>query len=179
MSRVKPISVEEAQGEVKELYQNLAKKMGKVFNIFLNMGNSAATLKGFLSLSEAANQTSIPPKLREEISLVVGQTNHCQYCLSAHTTLARELGINDQDILKARHGESQDSKHQAILKFAKTVVENRGHVSNQDIASLKAAGVTDTELVEIILLININMFTNYFNLITDPKVDFPIAPEIS
>lgn len=179
MSRVKPINVEEAKGEVKELYQDLEKKMGKVINIFLNMGNSAATLKGFLSMSEAANQTTIPPKVREQIALIVGQTNHCQYCLSSHTTLAKGLGINDQDILRARHGESQDPKSQAILKFAKAVVENRSHISNQDVACLKAAGVNDTELVEIILLININMFTNYFNLITDPKVDFPIAPEIS
>jgi uncharacterized peroxidase-related enzyme len=179
MSRVKPVNVEEAKGEVKDLYQNLEKKMGKVLNIFLNMGNSAATLKGFLNLSEAADQTSIAPRLREQLALIVGQTNHCQYCLAAHTTIAKGLGVNEQDILKARHGESHDPKSQAILRFAKTVVENRGHISNQDVASLKAAGVSDTELVEIILLINVNMFTNYFNLITDPKIDFLMAPELS
>ncbi len=179
MSRVKPMTIEEAKGDVKDLYQSLEKKMGRVLNIFLNMGNSAAVLKGYLSLHEAANQTSIPPKIREQIALLVGQANHCQYCLSAHTTVAKSLGINDQDILQARLGESQDSKSQAILKFAKTAVENRGHLSNQDIASLKATGINDQELVEIILLISLNLFTNYFNLITDPKIDFPLAPEIS
>ena len=178
MSRVKPVSVEEAKGEVKELYQSLQQKMGKVFNIFLNMGNSANTLKGFLALSDAANHTSLSSKLREQIALIVGQSNHCQYCLSAHTMIAKGTGISEQEILKARHGESQHPKDQAILKFAKQVVENRGNVSNQDIASLKAAGVNDTELVEIILVIIVNMFTNYFNLITDPKIDFPLAPEL-
>jgi uncharacterized peroxidase-related enzyme len=179
MSRVKPVNVEEAKGEVKDIYQALEKKMGKVVNIFLNMGNSAATLKGFVNLNDAAGQTSLSPKLREEIALIIGQTNHCQYCLSAHTAIAKGLGINEQDILKARHGESQDPKTQAILKFAKTIVENRGHLSNQDVASLKAAGVDDKELVEVILLIIVNMFSNYFNLITDPKVDFPPAPELN
>jgi uncharacterized peroxidase-related enzyme len=179
MARVKPVNLEDAKGEVHDLYQTLQKKMGKVINIFQNMGNSAATLKGFLDLSEAANRTSLPPKLREQIALAVGQTNHCQYCLSAHTMLAKGAGMNEQEIIKARHAESQDPKNRAILKFAKQVVENRGNVSNQDIASLKAAGVTDTELVEIILIIMVNMFTNYFNLITDPKIDFPIAPELS
>jgi uncharacterized peroxidase-related enzyme len=179
MSRVRPVNVEEAKGEVRDIYQALEKKMGKVVNIFLNMGNSAATLKGFVNLNEVAEQTSLSPKLREELALVVGQTNHCQYCLSAHTAIAKGLGMNEQDILKARHGESQDPKTQAILKFAKTVVENRGHLSNQDVASVKAAGVNDTELVEVILLIIVNMFTNYFNLITDPKVDFPPAPELN
>lgn len=179
MSRVKPVSVEEAKGEVKELYQHLQQNMGKVFNIFLNMGNSPATLKGFLSLSDAANQTSLSPKLKEQIALIVGQSNHCQYCLSAHTVIAKGKGLSDQDILKARHGESSNAKDQAILKFTKQVVENRGNVSNQDVASLKAAGVSDTEFVEIILQIMVNIFTNYFNLITDPKIDFPLAPELS
>jgi uncharacterized peroxidase-related enzyme len=178
MSRVKPVSVDEAQGEVKTIYQSLQKKMGKVINIFLNMGNSAPALKGFLGLSEAAEHTSIPPNLREKIALIVGQINHCEYCLSAHSAGAKRLGISEQDILKARHGEAEDPKNQAILKFAKIVIERRGQVSNQDVASLKAAGVSDAELVDIILLINVNIFTNYFNLITDPKIDFPIAPQL-
>lgn len=179
MSRVKPISPEEAQNEVKTIYQDFEKKLGKVPNIFLNMGNSAAALKAFLGLSEAANQTSLSPLLREQIALVVGQANHCQYCLSAHTAIAKGLGVKEHDILSARHGESQETKSHAILTFAKTVVESRGHVSNQDIATLKAAGVNDQELVEIIVLITLNMYTNYFNLITDPKIDFPHAPELT
>lgn len=179
MSRVKPLTVEEAKGETKELYQKLEKKMGKVINIFLNMGNSPTTLKAYLQLSDAAEQTTLSPQLREEIALIVGQSNHCQYCLSAHSAIAKNLGINEIDILKARHAESSDAKSQAILKFAKTVVENRGNISNQDVASLKAAGVSDKELVEVLLVINVNMFTNYFNLATDTKIDFPLAPELS
>lgn len=179
MSRVKPVHIEEAKGEVKDLYQSLQKKMGKVINIFLNMGNSAATLKGFLALNDAASQTSLSPKLREQIALIVGQTNHCQYCLSAHTMLAKKAGMSEQDILKARHAESQDPKEHAILKFSKQIVENRGNISNQDLASLKAAGVNDTELVEVILIVIENLFTNYFNLITDPKIDFPPIPELN
>lgn len=179
MTRVKPVTMQEAKEDVKEIYKNLEKKMGKVLNIFQNMGNSPAVLKAYLSLSEAANQTTLSPKLREEIALIVGQTNHCQYCLSAHTAIAKGLGIKEQDILNARQGESKDPKDQAILKFVKAVVESRGRIQNQDIANLKAAGVNDTELVEILLLINLNMFTNYFNLVTDPKIDFPLAPELS
>ena len=178
MSRVKPVTVEEAKGEVKELYHSLQQHMGKVFNIFLNMGNSAATLKGFLSLSDAASHTHLNPKLREQIALSVGQANHCQYCLSAHSAIAKSQGMSQEEILKSRFAESTHIKDSAILKFAKQVVDNRGNVSNQDVASLKAAGVDDTEFVEIVFIILLNMFTNYFNHITDPKIDFPLAPEL-
>lgn len=178
MTRVKPVSVEEAKGEVKDIYHSLQEKMGKVFNIFQNMGNSPATLNGFLALSGAAEQTSISPKLREQIALIVGQSNHCQYCLSAHTAIAKGQGLSEQEIMKARQGESSNAKDHAILKFAKYIVENRGNVSNQEIASLKAVGVNDTEIVEIVLIVVVNLFTNYFNLVTDPKIDFPLAPDL-
>lgn len=179
MTRVQPVTPEKAQPAVKEIYSSLEKKLGKVPNIFQNLGNSAAVLKGFLGFSDAVNQTSLNPKVREEIALIVGQTNQCNYCLSAHTATAKMAGIKEQDIMMARKGESQDPKTSAILHFAKTVVEKRGNVTDQDVASLKSKGVSDAELVEIIMTISVNMFTNYFNLITDPKIDFPVAPKLS
>ncbi len=178
MPRIQPMNAENAKGEVRELYQSLEKKLGRVPNIFLNMGNSPLMLKGFLALNAAANHTNLLPKTREQIALLVSQINHCQYCLSAHTMMAEKIGMSEQEILKARQAESQDTKDQAILKFTKQVIEQRGNVSNQDVASIKAAGIDDSEFVEIILVIMENIFTNYFNLITDPKIDFPLASEM-
>lgn len=179
MPRIKSINKEEASAELKQVYETLEKKMGKVINIFQGMGNSLETLKGFLSLSEQANHTSIPPKLRELIALVVGQSNNCQYCLSAHTSVAKGLGIGESDILKARQGDSQNPKENAILKFVKQIIDKKAHLSDADVSELKKAGVSDKEIVEIILLTVVNIFTNYFNLITDTKVDFPLAPDLN
>lgn len=178
MTRVQPITREKASPKVSEIYGVLEKKMGKVLNIFQNMGNSPAVLSGFLGLSEAANHTSLNPKLREEIALTVGQANSCNYCLSAHTAAAGFSGMSKDDIIKARKGEASNPKDKAILSFTKSVIEKRAQVTDQDVENLKAAGVTDTEIVEIILVIAVNLFTNYFNLITDPKIDFPLAPKL-
>lgn len=179
MSRVKPVTKEEAKNGVKEIYQVLEKKMGKIPNIFLNMGQSHAVLKAYMGLGEAANLTTIDPKVREEIALTVAQANDCHYCLSAHSAIAKSIGINEQTILQARLGQSQDPKTQAILRFSKLMVDKRGHLSDQEVDQLKKAGVSDTELVEIILVVIQNMFTNYFNHITDPAIDFPVAPELA
>lgn len=178
MARISPADQEKAKTEVKELYKTLERKIGRVPNIFLNLGNSPAALKGFLSLNDAAEQTSLSPKLREQIALSVSQTNRCLYCLSAHTTIAKGTGLSEQEIQQARQGEAQDPRTQAILNFVKLFIENRGNLSNQDVSTLKVAGVSDTELVEIVLVAFVSMFTNYFNLITDPQIDFPKAPEL-
>lgn len=173
MSRIQPVSPEQAKGQIKKIYEDLQKKTGTVFNIFQNMGNSATVLAAFLTLSEAAGQTSLTPKLREQIALIVAQINRCGYCLSAHTAIAKGTGLDEKQILDARKGKVQDAKSQAILQFAKEVVENRGNVSDAEFALLKKTGVTDQEVVEIILVIMVNIFTNYFNHITNPPIDFP------
>lgn len=179
MSRVVSVASEKAPSKVKEFYEAIQKKLGRIPNIFLNMGNSPAVLEGYLNFNEAISHTSLSPKLREQIALTVGQANNCHYCLSAHTTIAKGSGLKEEEIIQARQGHAQDSKTQAILKFVKQVVDLKGHLKNTDIAALKAAGVTDTELVEIIMVISINIFTNYFNHITDPKIDFPEAAPLN
>jgi uncharacterized peroxidase-related enzyme len=179
MARVTPVSPDKANKEVKDIYSSIEKSMGKVPNIFLNMGNSKAVLEGYLGLSKALNQTSLSPKLREQIALIVSETNQCEYCLSAHTAVAKIAGLPDQEILLARKGEAKDPKTQAILTFAKTIIDKRGHVTDQDLSKLKSAGINDTELVEIFLTTISTMFTNYFNHITDPTVDFPKVPQLT
>ncbi len=159
--------------ETKALLDGVQKKLGKVPNMFRNMANSPAVLKGYLLLSEAAAHTSFPPDLREEIALASAQANNCQYCLSAHTAIAKMLKVPEQDILKARKGEAEDPKRSAILHFVRQMVEKKGHVPEEDINELKAKGITDQELTELVLLVSLNLFTNYFNHITDPAIDFP------
>lgn len=179
MTRINPVTQDDAQGDLKQIYAGIAKNMGgKVPNIFQFMGNSQTALKGFLALSDAASHTSFTPQLREQIALVVGEANHCNYCLSAHTLLASKAGLPSQQIMQARHGDATDAKTQAILRFAKQAVEKRGKVTEQELNQVKKAGVNDKELVELVLLIVVNMFTNYFNLIMDTPVDFPLAPKL-
>lgn len=148
--------------ETKSLFDQVSKKFGRVPNIFRNMANSPAVLKGFLSIEEAGAQTSFSPDFREQIAIAVSQANQCTYCLAAHTALLQSLPKT-----------SLDSKKQAILTFVDVLVKRKGHVSDIEVESLKNTGVSDQELTEIVLLVAISLFSNYFNLVTDPAVDFP------
>lgn len=171
--RIGRILPDQAPEDVKDLYAQVKKKFGKVPNIFLTMANSPAVLKGFLLLNESAGQSSFSPEVINEIALVVGEVNACHYCLSAHTAGAHAAGIKDEVIQAARLGKSQDPKTQAILQLAKTIVEKRGHLSDQDIQTAKKAGISDKEITEIVFLVSINIFTNYFNNSVNTEVDFP------
>jgi AhpD family alkylhydroperoxidase len=148
--------------ETKSMFDQVSKKFGRVPNIFRNMANSPAVLKGFLSLEEAGAQTSFSPDFREQIAIAVSQANQCYYCLAAHSALLQSLPKT-----------SSDPKKEAILSFVDVLVKRKGHVSDIEVESLKNTGVSDQELTEIVLLVAISLFSNYFNLVTDPAVDFP------
>lgn len=173
MSRIQPADPQTATGDLKTVYDGMQKNLGAIPNIFKYMGSSPVALQAFLSLSQAMNHSQIPLKLREEIALAVGQENSCHYCLSAHTAIGKKAGLTQEQILLARRGDSENAKEKAILHFAKVVVQKRGAVSDHDVETLKKAGVSDSELVEIILLVTINLYTNYFNHIVDTPIDFP------
>jgi uncharacterized peroxidase-related enzyme len=171
--RIDSISPEKASGEIKDLYGKIEKKFGRVPNIFQAMANSPAVLKAFLQLNEAAGQSSFKPEVVNEIALVVAETNACHYCLSAHTAGAHAAGIKDDVIQAARLGKSKDPRTNAILHLAKIIVEKRGHLTDQDIQEAKKAGINDKEITEIIFIVTINIFTNYFNNSVNTEVDFP------
>jgi uncharacterized peroxidase-related enzyme len=177
MARLAPIPQEKASAPLKEIYAAIQKKLGKVPNIFQTLGHSPTTLKNFLAITDAGS-SSLSPRLREEIALTVAQVSQCAYCLAAHSAIGAHVGLKNEEIFAARKGEAKDAKTQAILKFTKSVVEQRGHLKDSDVHALHTAGVTDQEIVEIIFAININLFTNYFNHIADTAVDFPPAQEI-
>lgn len=178
MSRIGSISESAATGEVAQIYSAIKNKLGRLPNVFLLMGNSAAVLNAYLALEQALSSTSLDIKLREQIALAVGQINGCQYCLAAHTAIGRNVGLTDKEIIDSRRGESTDPKIQAILSFVRQSVENRGWASDECVAALKSAGLNDTEIAEIVLVISASMFTNYFNHTADPVIDFPAVQEL-
>ena len=70
-------------------------------------------------------------------------------------------------------GRSKDPKTQAALTFATKIVETRANISDSDLQELKEAGFSEGEALEIIAVVAINIFTNYFNHVADTEIDFP------
>jgi alkylhydroperoxidase family enzyme len=62
------------------------------------------------------------------------------------------------------------------LRFAKAVNAERGAVSDEELAKVRAAGYDDADIAAIIGHVALNVFTNYFNRATHPVLDFPEVP---
>lgn len=174
MQTIQTIDINNA-GSAQELVDGVKKQMGSVPNIFATMAHSASVLEGYLQFSGALSNGVLSAALREQIALTVAGENTCDYCASAHTFLANSAGVSEQEIGFNLRGGSSDEKTNTILNYVREVVANKGVVADSATEQLKAAGVTDEELVEIIAHIGLNIFTNYFNHLAGTVIDFPVV----
>ena len=63
------------------IFDNLKKGLGFVPNLYATFAHSDTALGTYLALQNA--KSSLSPKAREVINLVVSQVNSCAYCLAA------------------------------------------------------------------------------------------------
>lgn len=175
MPRIKALTTSEAGEKAQTLLDGVEKKLGKVPNLMRTMAHSPAVLESYLGFNTAVSKGVLPAKLREQISLVVGESNNCEYCVAAHSALGRLAGLSAEEIAASRRGTSPDSKTEAALSFARKIVKERGLVSDDDVASLRLAGYDDGAITEIVANVALNIFTNYFNHVAQTDIDFPKA----
>jgi uncharacterized peroxidase-related enzyme len=170
MNRITQVDPSTATGKTRELFAAVQSKLGKVPNVLRVLGNSPAALSGYLNFNTALADGFLDVKVREQIALAVAETNLCNYCLSAHSTIGCQIGLSDQDVADARRASSDSTKTDAILKFARSVVVNRGELSDEELKEAKAAGLSEGEIVEIVAS---NILINYVNHIARTVVDSP------
>lgn len=177
MSRLHtPASVEAAPANARPLLEAVKKQIGSVPNLFRVVANSPAALEGYLGLNGALAKGSLDAKTRERIAIAVAELNGCGYCLSAHTYIGKNVAkLDDAEITANRSGASNDLKANAAIRFAVKLVEARGHVSDADVADVKAAGFDDAQIVEIVLHVALNTLTNYVNEVAKTEIDFPVV----
>jgi uncharacterized peroxidase-related enzyme len=178
MPRIPAINPDQATGQSHKLLEGVQNKLGFTPNIMRTMANSPAVLQGYLDFSNALSKGNFSPKFREQVALAVSEVNDCKYCLAAHSAIGRSVGLSEEAIGDSRRGESPDTKEATALAFTRNVVENRGWVSDEDVAKLRKVGFSQGDIVELIANISLILFTNYFNHVAQTEVDFPTVSKL-
>jgi len=178
MARIQPVEVSEAQGKVKETFGQIERGLGRVPGMFRTLGRSPAALQAMWGFFGAMGGSTLPAKLREQIALAVGQANGCGYCVDAHAAIGKHAGLTDAEVEAARRWRAGDARSQAALHFASALLEKKGHVSDADVAAVRAAGFDDGQVLEILAVVMQNVFTNWVNHVAETASDFPPAPAL-
>lgn len=173
MSRITTIEHATANAEQRELLDAIQDQLGMVPNFLKVFANSPAALRAFLGLHSIAGEGSLDPLTRERIALTVAQENGCQYCISAHTALGGKAGLNRAEIEANRAGSSEDAKAAVAVKFANALVKHSGQVTTAELLEVRQAGYSESDIVEIITHVGMNVLTNILGKASRVEIDFP------
>lgn len=173
MQRISAVNPAEATGRAKQLLDGVQARIGMTPNLMKTLASGPAALEAYLNFGAALATGNLDAKFREQIALAVAQANSCEYCLAAHSAIGKMVGLKPEEIAASRGAHSDDPKRDAGLHFVQALVVERGMVSDQDLAQVKAAGYTDGDIAEMVANVAVNIFTNYFNHVARTGVDFP------
>lgn len=177
MARLAMIEPAQATGRVKEIFEGPLK--GKHLNIFKGMANSSAILESYLGIAGGLAHAKLTKAEQEVVQLAVVQSASCSYCTAAHTAIGKGAGLSDEQMIGARRGHIEnDARLNALAKFASTLYEKRGSVSDGDLSAFRAAGFGDQEICEVITVYAQAVLTSTFNHVNQTPVDFPTPPAV-
>jgi len=160
------------------IFDNLKKALGFVPNLYATFAYSETALPTYLALQNA--KSSLSAKAREVINLAVSEVNQCQYCLAAHTALGQMVGFSTEQILDIRSGTAPfDARLDALARLVRNVALKRGHADTDVVQAFFAAGWTEGNLVDVMLVIGDKTVSNYLHATTQIPVDFPAAVSLA
>ncbi len=112
MSRLQiPATIADAPAASQPFLEAVNKKLGVVPNLFRLIANSPAALEGYLGLAGALAKGALPAQTGERIALAVAEINGCDYCMSAHSYLGKNVAkLDDAEMSANRNGGSNEPK---------------------------------------------------------------------
>lgn len=174
-TRLTALDPSAAQGKAHDLLAGVQKTLGMTPNMMRTMAHSPAVLDAYLAFNSTLAKGMLNGKTREQLALAIAETNDCGYCASAHTALGKMAGLTAAQAADALHGRGLDTKSTAAIALARQIINDRGAVSDEDLAAARAAGLSDGEIAEVAAHVALNIFTNYFNRLASTEIDFPIV----
>ena len=128
-------------------------------------------------LSRIPNASVKLPPCTSQVQTVLltdAVTNACTWAVAFHTALALKEGIDPADVRTIREGRlPKDSKLAALSTLARTMIEKRGRLNDQDIDQFITAGFGKDHALEVIAIVAASTITNYTGSITKTPLEAP------
>jgi len=172
-SRIQLVDPHRVTGKTRRLLGQVRAKFAFVPNLFRALANAPIALEGYVNFSAALAGGVLDDRIREQIGLAVAESNLCDYCRSAHTFLGQRAGLTSAEIANAIRARAADPKTDVILKLARNIVVQRAEIRDTDLQQARAAGLSDSEIIETVANVALNIFMNYVSHAARLPIDFP------
>ena len=174
-----PLKITTAPPASRPALEKIQNSLGFIPNLLANFANNPAVLEGYLALDAIYEHGSFTPRERQLILLAASVENNCNYCVAAHSTIAKgPLHTPPEVITAIRKGMPvPDAKLNALVTLVKELVRERGYAKDETIQKFLAAGYKNEQVMELLLGIALKTISNYLDHISPTPVDQAFAGE--
>ena len=164
MSWITTIDMSEASGELKEIYEELKEKRGKVSNIMKVQSLNPSAMKTHMNLYVTLmfRKSGLSREEREMIAVIVSKTNECEYCINHHSEALNFYWEDNEKIkqfVQDPYSLELSTRTLRMLEYAVKLTNNPKDIGQADIDTLRESGFSDEDIL------NINLVVSYFNFV--------------
>jgi uncharacterized peroxidase-related enzyme len=166
---IRMLSDQEADADLSDALRGARTPHGTVDNVLRVHSLRPSTMRGHMTLYKAALHdaaNTIPTWLQETVASYVSILNDCAYSLANHWANARHLIGDDtkadaiEAAMRSRRPEDALAGHSlALMRYAEKLTLSPADMVEADVASLRAEGFDDGQILEA------NQIICYFNYV--------------
>ena len=172
MERFPVHTLDSAPEASKSSLRDAQNRFGMIPNLAGAMATSPVLVQSFIGIFDKVHGGNFTEPQIQTVLLTDAVTNACNWAVALHTALALRAGLDPADVTANPAGRSpSDGKLGALSTLARTLIEKRGRLDDQDIARFLAAGFGKDLLLEVINIVAASTITNYTGNVTNPPLE--------
>jgi uncharacterized peroxidase-related enzyme len=178
MKRFTPMRSEDVCEELQDTLPGTYLGFDDQPEFFRMLAKSRVALEAYAAADKTLAHGNLSAQDRSRIALAVSEINGSSYDSAVQSRIAKETGLAEHDIDLARTATATDAKALGLLRFVQALVLQRGQVADEDFQALRRAGFAESEIVEIVANVAVNIFANYLNLVAGTDAAAAARPEL-
>ena len=168
-----------APAESRPLLEGAIRQLGFLPALFAGLAESPAALKAYMDTSQSFAGSSLSAVEQQVVLLAVSAANGCEFCVAAHSFIARNMVKVPSPVVDGLRagGQLPDPRLQALAKFTRRVVAERGWVADAAVDEFLAAGFNRAQALDVVLGVSLKTLSNYANHLMKTPTNAELASE--
>ena len=164
MPYIEVIPDEAAEGELREVYDEIKEKRGKLSSVLMIQSLNPRSIRKHMDLylTTMFGKSPLKRAQREMVAVVVSAANKCPYCIKHHAIALQHFWKDEakvEALVKDYRTAGLSEKDQLLCAFAQQLTRDPSASSPEKPKQMRAAGITDREIHDTALV------TAYFNFV--------------
>ena len=177
MSRLRLHTTESAPEASRPYLQRVRANNGYLPNLVASLANAPTALEAYLTVGEINGRSGLTLAERETIQITAAGIHGCGFCVAGHTAVALKKAQLEPHVVESIRAQQpvSDPRLEAVAVFTRAVIASRGAVTDEALATFRAAGFSDANVLEVVLGVSLATLCNFANNLAQNELNPQLA----